>query len=99
MQFSVIYLTFLASLTQATPAPVALPIAAPVPAPMCARNVAETDLIAETIIYSVESAKCNLIKCATVVATGACILSALPDIESTLACISNKADKVSLLRL
>lgn len=94
MRFSVIHLTALISLTQASPAPVPVPIAAPVPAPMCARNVAETDLIAETIIYNVESAKCKILKCAAVISTVACITGALPDIDSTLACVSGKPDKV-----
>jgi hypothetical protein len=94
MRFSAIHLTAVISLTQASPAPVAVPIAAPVPALMCARSVAETDLIAETIIYGVESAKCKILKCASVIATVACITGALPDIDSTLACVSGKADKV-----
>jgi hypothetical protein len=82
-------MALLASLTIASPAP------APAPAAVSARNVAETDLIAETIVFSVESAKCKLLKCATVIATGACILSALPDLESTLACVGGNAEDVS----
>jgi hypothetical protein len=97
MRFSPMYMAFLVSATFASPAPapIAAPVAAPIPAPMCARNVAETDLIAETIIFSVESAKCKILKCATIIATGACILGALPDLEATLACVSGDAADVS----
>lgn len=100
MRFTSIHMSVLLGLTGASPAPVAMPIAAPVPAPkaaMCARNVAETSLIADTIIYGVESVKCKILKCAAVIATVVCIRGALPDVDSTLACVSGKADKVRTL--
>ncbi|KAH7408823.1 hypothetical protein DE146DRAFT_752930 [Phaeosphaeria sp. MPI-PUGE-AT-0046c] len=90
MHFTPIFLPLLVSLAQGTPAP----IVPPFPAPICARNVADTDLIAESIVYSVESAKCKILKCAAVIATAACILGAIPDIDTTLACVKGKADKL-----
>ena len=97
MRFSPIYLTLLVTSVLASPAPA--PVAEPVPAPntqMSVRNVAETDLIAETIIFGVESAKCKILKCAKVIATGACIIGALPDLDSTLACVSGNSEAVSI---
>jgi hypothetical protein len=101
MRFSPISLTFLVTIALASPAPAAAPApiavsyAAPVPnAPMCARNVAETDIIANTIVFGVESAKCKILQCAKIVATASCILDTLPDLTLTLACVSGNAQKV-----
>jgi hypothetical protein len=101
MRFSPIYLTFSVTAALASPAPAAVPapIADPDPvsalnAPMSARNVVETDLIADAIVFGVESAKCKLLQCAKVIATAACILGALPDVTATLACVSGNAEKV-----
>jgi hypothetical protein len=101
MRFSPIYLTLLVTTALASPAPAAAPapIAVPVPAPapnalMCARDVAETDFIADAIVFGVESATCKLLECAKVVATAACIVGALPDLTATLACVSGNAEKV-----
>ncbi|KAF1917551.1 hypothetical protein BDU57DRAFT_546802 [Ampelomyces quisqualis] len=91
MRCSPIYMNLLVTSVLASPALVAVPDSAHNEA-MSARNIAETDLIAETIIFGVESAKCKILKCAKIIATGACIIGALPDIDSTLACVSD--DKV-----
>jgi hypothetical protein len=88
MRFSAIILTSLATMAFATPAP------AP-NAPVCARDVAETDLIAQSIQFAVESADCSIISCVKVIAAGACILKSIPDLKKTLDCVKGKKDKVS----
>jgi hypothetical protein len=96
MRFSPIYMTFLVAVALASPAPMSVSYAAPAPnAPICARSVVETDIIADAIVFGVESAKCKILQCAKVVATASCILDALPDLTSTLACVSGSAEKVS----
>jgi hypothetical protein len=102
MRFSPIYMTFLVTVALASPAPAAAPApiavscAAPAPnAPICARNVIESDIIADAIVFGVESAKCKILQCAKVVVTASCILDALPDLTSTLACVSGNVEKVS----
>lgn len=94
MRCSPIYMNLLVTSVLASPALVAVPDSAHNEA-MSARNIAETDLIAETIIFGVESAKCKILKCAKIIATGACIIGALPDIDSTLACVSGNSEAVS----
>jgi hypothetical protein len=102
MRFSPIYMTFLATVALASPAPAAAPApiavsyAAPAPnAPTCPRNVIESDIIADVIVFGVESAKCKILQCAKVVVTASCILDALPDLTSTLAYVSGNAEKMS----
>jgi hypothetical protein len=60
-----------------------------------ARDTAEVDLIADSIVFGVESAKCKILKCARVVATGASILTSLPDVTKTLACVKGNSEQVS----
>jgi hypothetical protein len=86
MRFSAIVLTSLATMAFATPAP-------SYNAPVCARDVAETDLIAQSIQFAVESADCTIFSCAKVIATGACILKSIPDLKKTLACVKGKKEK------
>jgi hypothetical protein len=102
MRFSLIYLTMLVTAALASPAPAPMAVAGPVPAPnaaMCARNVAETDLIADAIVFGVESAKCRILHlpCARVVASIFCIAGALPDVTATLACVGGNHKTVSRL--
>ena len=60
-----------------------------------ARDVSEIDLVADSIVFGVESAKCRILKCAKVIATAGCILKNLPDVSDTLECVSGNAEAVS----
>jgi hypothetical protein len=88
MLFSTILLTSLATMACAIPAP------AP-NAPVCARDVAETDLIAQSIQFAVDSADCSFFGCISVIGAAVCIKKSLPDVVKTLACVKGKKEKVS----
>lgn len=94
MRFSAVLFASLAAMAMASSAPNPASNAG-----ICARNTAETDLIAESIIFGVESAKCKILKCAKIVATGACILSSLPDVTTTLACVGGNAEEVRSVQI
>jgi hypothetical protein len=89
MRFTIPLLAIVAATVLANPAPTPN-------ASIHTRDNAEVDLIADFIIFGVESAKCRIFKCAKLVATGACILTSLPDITQTLAYVKGNVKRISL---